>query len=102
MGLKDRNNPLGQRTPSGKVGATSKDFKHEQSAELVDQVRKKADDLQKKKDSPSKENESSEYDISGPKRQPGKIAKQSELGKQRSKLKKGEYTQDNEEEGPYV
>jgi hypothetical protein len=102
MGLKDRNNPLGQRTPSDKVGGgIGKKLKHGQSADLVEQVRQKADELQKKKN-PKPEKESDEYDISGPKRQPGKIARQSKLGTQRSQLKEGEYTQDNEEEGPYV
>jgi hypothetical protein len=99
MGLKDRNNPLGQRTPSDKVGGTSRHFKHEESAELVEEVRRKADKIQGTgKGKP----DSSEYDITGPERQPGKVARQSELGKKPRQLQQGQYTQDNEEEPPNV
>ena len=42
MGLKDKNNPLGQRVPSDHVGATNPAFKHDQSAELVEGVRRRA------------------------------------------------------------
>lgn len=49
MGLKDRNNPLGQNVPSDKVGATNRYFKHEQSAQLVESIRKRADRLSKKR-----------------------------------------------------
>jgi hypothetical protein len=100
MGLKDRNNPLGQRTPSDKVGGPAPGLKHGQSSELVEEIRRKADRLQKKDKDPKKE--SAEYDITGPDRQPGKIARQSKLGTQRRKSQQGQYTQDNEEEGPLV
>ena len=42
MGLKDKNNPLGQRVPSDHVGATNPAFEHNQSAELVEGVKEKA------------------------------------------------------------
>jgi hypothetical protein len=42
MGLKEKNNPLGQRIPSDHVGAVNPAFLHGQSAELVNQVRRKA------------------------------------------------------------
>jgi hypothetical protein len=99
MGLKERNNPLGQRRPSDKVGATNPKFKHNQSAELVEEVRRKADQIQGQG---TPQSNSDEYDITGPDRQPGKIARQSKLGKQPRKKQQGQYTQDNEEEGPVV
>ena len=99
MSLKNRLNPLGQRTPSDKVGGTNPALKHGQSAELVEQVKRNAKKLQGK---PVKKNTSGEYDITGPDRQPGKIARQSKLGKQPRKNQQGLYTQDNEEEGPLV
>lgn len=43
MGLKSKNNPLGQRVPSDKVGGVDNPaFVHNQSAELVEGVREKA------------------------------------------------------------
>ena|SRR5688572_7555817 len=99
MGLKDRNNPLGQRVPSDKVGATNPSFKHGQSAKLIEEVKKKAKRVQGKA-TPKKT--SGEYDITGPDRQPGKVARQSELGKKPRQPQQGLYTQDNEEEGPRV
>jgi hypothetical protein len=99
MGLKDRNNPLGQRKPSDKVGATNPEFKHGQSADLVEEVRRKANQIQGQG---TPENTSPEYDITGPDRQPGKVARQSKLGTQPRKKQRGLYTQDNEEEGPRV
>ena len=42
MGLKNKNNPLGQRVPSDHVGATNPAFQHDQSADLVDGVKEKA------------------------------------------------------------
>ena len=47
MGLKEKNNPLGQHVVSDHVGATNPAFQHGQSAELVEQVRKKAAELQR-------------------------------------------------------
>jgi hypothetical protein len=99
MGLKDKLNPLGQRTPSGKVGATNPRFKHGQSAELVEEVRRKADKEQGKGTKPNK---SSDYDVTSHDRQPGKIARQSDLGKKPRQKQLGQYTQDNEEEEPLV
>jgi hypothetical protein len=99
MGLKDKNNPLGQRTPSDKVGATNPRFKHGQSAKLVDEVRRKADHEQGKG---ARRNTSPVYDITDVDRQPGKVMRQVELGKQVRKKQRGLYTQDNEEEGPLV
>src|SRR5690348_9445573 len=101
MGLKDRLNPLGQRKPSDKVGATNPRFKHGQSAELVEEVRRKASEA-KGKEAEINKPSSDEYDITGPDRQPGKVARQSKLGKQPRKKQLGQYTQDNEEEGPLV
>jgi len=95
MGLKDRNNPLGQRTPSDKVGGTNQNMQHGQSAELVDEVRKKAARSQGK--GAPKRNDPT-YDITGPDRQPGKVARQEDLGKQPRQNQQGLYTQDNEEE----
>ncbi len=101
MGLKERNNPLGQRIPSDKVGGKARRLKHGQSAEWVEEIKRKARSLQGQRSSKKKAN-SQEYDITGPDRQPGKIALQSKLGKQKRKLQQGLYTQDNEEEGPWV
>ena len=42
MGLRSKNNPLGQRVPSNHVAADNAPLKHNQSAELVEEVRKKA------------------------------------------------------------
>jgi hypothetical protein len=102
MGLKNRLNPLGQRTPSGKVGGHPHNpgFKHGQSAELVDQIRRRAAEQQGK--GVEKKPESDEYDITGPDRQPGKIARQSKLKTQPRKNQLGQYTQDSEEEEPLV
>src|SRR5687767_10376544 len=99
MGLKNKNNPLGQRVPSDKVGTTNAHFKHGQSADLVEEVKKKADKLQGQG---TRKKPSRDYDIAGPERQPGKVARQSELGKKPRQLKDGQYTQDNEEEPPLV
>ena len=79
MGLKDRNNPLGQRTLSDQVGATNRYFKHDQSADLVEEIKRKARKTSEEKKT-SKKPDSEEYDIAGPDRQPGKIARQTKLG----------------------
>jgi len=75
-GLAARNNPLGQRDPSGQVGPAGKDsvLEHGQSAELVDEIREHAQEIEGEgtKDAPP----SKEYDPKGPVRQPGKIARQ--------------------------
>ena len=43
MGLKDKNNPLGQTVPSDKVGgADAPGLEHNQSAEWVEKVKEKA------------------------------------------------------------
>jgi len=43
MGLKKRNNPLGQHDPSDQVGGPqSPGFQHDQSADLVEGVRRRA------------------------------------------------------------
>jgi hypothetical protein len=100
MGLKDRNNPLGQRHLSDKVGGTNRYFKHGQSAELVEEVKRKA-----RKESEAgkpRKSKSPDYDISGPDRQPGKKVRQSNLGQQPRQPQDNQYTQDNEEEGPLV
>ena len=102
MGLKDRNNPLGQRTPSDQVGAFNRHMKHDQSAELVEEVRRKAkqqSDVAKKQENAP---ETGEYDTGGPDRQPGQVMKQSRLGKEERKPQLGQYTQDNEEEPDHV
>lgn len=41
----EKNNPLGQRVPSAKVGGPAPNLKHNESAELVEEVKRKADDL---------------------------------------------------------
>jgi hypothetical protein len=99
MGLKERNNPLGQRVPSDQVGPKKSKLKPNQSADLVEEVRRKADAVEGHNVSRPK---TGEYDIAGPTRQPGKVARQSKLGTQPRKDKQGQYTQDNEEEPPMV
>ncbi len=42
MGLKDKNNPLGQRVPSDKVGSKNSNLEHNQSAEMVEQIKERA------------------------------------------------------------
>ena len=42
MGLKSKNNPLGQRVPSDHVGGTGQSFEHNQSAELVEGIQERA------------------------------------------------------------
>jgi hypothetical protein len=100
-GMAERNNPLGQRIPSGKVGPDETEMKHDQSAELVEQVRQKARSIEGQEISTPK-NTSDEYNRKGPARQPGKVADQKKLGSQPSEHHQGEYTQDDEEEGPTV
>lgn len=100
MGLKERNNPLGQRMPSDKVGGPTP-LKHGQSAELVEEVKRKAREESQKaaaKPENASESQKEEYDPAGPDRQPGRVMKQSRLGTEPRTPQKGEYTQDNEEE----
>jgi hypothetical protein len=105
--LADRNNPLGQRVVSDQVGGPiPPTLKHGQSADLVDEVREKADEIQKNEHREDGKNPSApqpgSYDRTGPDRQPGRVVKQSDLGKSERVLQEGQYTQDNEEEGPTV
>jgi len=75
-GLAARNNPLGQEVPSSQVGPEGKEsvLKHDQSAELVEEVRERAHEIEGEgtQDKPP----SKDYDPKGPVRQPGKVARQ--------------------------
>ena len=94
-----RNNPLGQRDPSSSVGGGIDRLKHDQSSDIVEEVRENAG---KEKPRTGKKPEEGQYDIAGPDRQPTKVVRQEDLGKQKRQLQDGSYTQDNEEEPPTV
>ena len=98
---RDKNNPLGQRIPSERVGGDMPNLEHNQSAELVEQVRQRADRLQGTGRG-KKHSATADYDITGPDRQPGKRVRQNALGKQPRRRQLGQYTQDNEEENTRV